>query len=69
MTSGRRNGRHERCPACRGTLAYIRPEMLILRRKTIVTDNAVWYERTGDTVRIRCRCGHLHEIRWSLLQR
>ena len=69
MTGGRRNGRHhEWCPACRATLAYIRPEMLILRRLT-VTDAARKIERDGDTVTITCRCGHTHEIRWSLLQR
>ena len=66
--TGRRDGRRIiYCPACRVDLAFVRREMVVLRR-LITTDNVHRTERVDDGVRITCRCGCVSTIRWATFQ-
>lgn len=67
MTSRRQGRDHIICPGCRLTLAYIRPEWIVLKR-LLITDNATGHDRENGVVTIRCRCGQATIVRWALFQ-
>jgi hypothetical protein len=68
MTGRRNHGGSYRCPNCRRLLAYVRREMIVLRR-LLITADAVATERDGDTVTLTCTCGQRLQIDWRLIQR
>ena len=56
------------CRSCGRVLAFVRPEMIVLRRLTIA-DDAKKTERVGSTVRVTCSCGAVLAIDWQTIQR